>query len=122
MHLILTGFLPYEELPWYLGCADLFVMPFPDKVYNIGRWPSKVNGYMSVGRPTVSNPVGDVEGLFEKHKIGLLAKWDSEDFAQKILFLLEHPDIAGELGRNARRAGFAVRPAATACQGLHASY
>jgi len=103
-NLILTGFLPYEELPWYLGCADLFVMPFPEKIYNIGRWPSKVNNYMSVGRPTVSNPVGDIKGLFEKHNIGLLAKWDPEDFAQKIIFLLEHPDIAEELGENARRA------------------
>jgi glycosyltransferase involved in cell wall biosynthesis len=103
-NLILTGFLPYEEFPWYLGCSDLFVMPFPDKIYNIGRWPSKVNDYMSVGRPTVSNPFGDVRGLFEKHKIGLLAQWDSEDFAQKIIFLLEHPDIAAELGKNARRA------------------
>jgi glycosyltransferase involved in cell wall biosynthesis len=103
-NLILTGFLPYEELPWYLGCADLFVMPFPEKVYNIGRWPSKVNNYMSVGRPTVSNPVGDIKTLFEEHHIGLLAKWDPEDFGQKILFLLEHPDIAQDLGRNARRA------------------
>lgn len=103
-NLILTGFLPYEELPWYLGCANLFVMPFPEKIYNIGRWPSKVNNYMSVGRPTVSNPVGDIKGLFEKHNIGLLAKWDPQDFAQKIIFLLEHPDIAKELGENARRA------------------
>lgn len=103
-NLILTGFLPYEELPWYLGCANLFVMPFPEKIYNIGRWPSKVNDYMSVGRPTVSNPVGDIKGLFEKHNIGLLAKWDPQDFAQKIIFLLEHPDIAKELGENARRA------------------
>lgn len=103
-NLILTGFLPYEELPWYLGCADLFVMPFPEKVYNVGRWPSKVNGYMSVGRPIVSNPVGDIKGLFEKHNIGLLAKWDPEDFAEKIIFLLQHPDIAKELGENARRA------------------
>lgn len=102
-NLILTGFLPHEQLPWYLGCADLFVMPFPEKVYNIGRWPSKVNGYMSVGRPTVSNPVGDIKTLFEKHSIGLLAKWEPEDFAQKIIFLLEHPDIAKELGENARR-------------------
>lgn len=102
-NLILTGFLPYEELPWYLGCADVFVMPFPEKIYNVGRWPSKVNNYMSVGRPTVSNPVGDIKGLFEKHNIGLLANWDPEDFAQKIVLLLEHPDIAQELGQNARR-------------------
>jgi len=106
-NLILTGFLPYEELPWYLGCADLFVMPFPEKIYNIGRWPSKLNGYMSVGRPTISNPVGDIKALFEKHSIGLLAKWDAEDFAQKIVFLLEHPDIAKEFGENARRVSVA---------------
>ena len=103
-HLILTGFLPDEALPWYLGCADLFVMPFPDKIYNVSRWTSKVNCYMSVGRPTVSNPVGDMKPLFEKHNIGLLAEWDPKDFAQKIIFLLEHPDIARELGQNARRA------------------
>jgi len=102
-NLILTGFLPDEALPWYLGCADLFLLPFPDKVYNVGRWPGKVNCYMSVGRPTVSNPVGDIKALFEKHEIGLLAQWDPEDFAQKIIFLLEHPDIAQELGQNARR-------------------
>jgi len=103
-NLILTGFLPYEALPWYLGCADLFVLPFPDKIHNVGRWPSKINCYMSVGRPTVSNPVGDIKPLFEKHKIGLLAEWDPEDFAEKITFLLEHPDIAHEFGQNARRA------------------
>lgn len=103
-NLILTGLVPYEDLPWYLGCANVFVMPFPDRIYNIGRWPSKVNNYMSVGRPTVSNPVGDIRGLFQKHKIGLLAAWEPEDFADKIAFLFEHPHIAEELGQNARRA------------------
>lgn len=102
-NLLLTGFLPFEDLPWYLGCADLFVLPFPDKVYNVGRWPAKINGYMSVGRPTVTNPVGDMKTLFQEHDIGLLAKWEPEDFAEKIIFLLENPDKARELGKNARR-------------------
>jgi glycosyltransferase involved in cell wall biosynthesis len=98
----LTGFLPYQELPWYLGSADIFVLPFPDKVYNVGRWPNKVCDYMSLGRPTVSNPVGDIKTLFEKHQIGLLARWDHKDFAEKIIYLLEHPDVAEKLGDNAR--------------------
>jgi len=102
-NLILTGFLTYEKLPWYLGCADLFVLPFSDKVYNIGRWPSKINGYMSVGRPTVSNPVGDINTLFKNHNIGLLAEWDPSDFSQKIIFLLENPEVAMEMGKNARK-------------------
>ncbi|MCG2766800.1 MAG: glycosyltransferase family 4 protein [Anaerolineae bacterium] len=98
----LTGFLPMEELPWYLGCADLFLLPFPDMIYNVGRWPNKIGDYLSIGRPTVSNPVGDVKVLFESQEVGLLAG-DAADFAQKIVFLIENPDVANRLGENARQ-------------------
>jgi glycosyltransferase involved in cell wall biosynthesis len=101
--LILTGFLPYEELPWYLGCADLFVLPFPDTIYNRGRWPNKINDYLSLGRPTVANACGDLTHLFEKHEVGLLAEWDEADFAQKIMMLLENRDLAHRFGEEARR-------------------
>jgi glycosyltransferase involved in cell wall biosynthesis len=107
-NLHLTGWLPYEELPWYLGCADLFVLPFPDKVYNVGRWPNKICDYMSLGRPTISNPVGDIKTLFESHEIGLLAQWDPMDFARKIIYLIEHPEIADKLGDNARNLAITV--------------
>ena len=99
----LTGFLTPEDLPWYLGCADLFVLPFPETVYNVGRWPNKVGDYMSLGRPTVTNPVGDVKSLFERHEVGLLADYDPADFARKIGWLLENPSIARQLGANARQ-------------------
>jgi glycosyltransferase involved in cell wall biosynthesis len=98
-----VGHLPYEDLPWYLGCADVFLLPFPDRPYNVGRWPNKLGDYMSLGRPTVSNPVGDIEDLFESHAIGCLAAWHAQDFADKIIFLLENPRISTELGRSARK-------------------
>ena len=98
----LTGFLPYEDVPWVLGCADLFVLPFPDTIYNVGRWPNKMGDYMSLGRPTISNPVGDIKTLFENHAIGLLASEDPASFAEKIFYIIEHPDVAENLGNNAR--------------------
>lgn len=98
----LTGFLPYEEMPWVLGCADAFVLPFPETVYNVGRWPNKVCEYISLGRPTISNPVGDIKTLFENHEIGLLADRTPADFANKIICLLENPENANRLGENAR--------------------
>ncbi|WP_345106326.1 glycosyltransferase family 4 protein [Candidatus Villigracilis vicinus] len=104
----LTGYLQDEELPWALSCADLFVLPLADKVYNVGRWPNKICDYMSLGRPTVSNPVGDIKGLFEDHKIGVLASWDPVDFSEKILYLLKNPEIAFRLGDNARDAAVTV--------------
>ncbi len=104
----MTGFLQQEELPWYLGCADLFVLPFADKVYNKGRWPNKICDYMSLGRPTISNPVGDIKSLFEDHEIGLLAQWEPVDFAKKIIYLIENPDVAQRLGNNARNTAVTV--------------
>ena len=102
-NLVLTGFLPYEELPLHLACADLFVLPFPDTVYNRGRWPNKICDYMSLGRPTVSNPTGDIKQLFETHSIGLLSEYNPEDFSDKIACLLDSPDLASRLGQNARK-------------------
>jgi glycosyltransferase involved in cell wall biosynthesis len=102
-NILLTGLVPYEELPWYLGCADVFVLPFPNKPYNIGRWPNKIGDYISLGRPIVSNPVGDVKRLLEENPIGLLAEWDPTDFAEKIIFLFENQDMALNLGKNARQ-------------------
>jgi glycosyltransferase involved in cell wall biosynthesis len=104
----MTGFLQEEELPWYLGCADLFVLPFADKVYNVGRWPNKICDYMSLGRPTISNPVGDIKTLFENHEIGLLSSWDPVNFAEKIIYLIEYPEIADKFGDNARNLAVSV--------------
>jgi glycosyltransferase involved in cell wall biosynthesis len=100
---ICTGYVPYERFPTYLGCADIFLLPFPNTLYNVGRWPSKVCDYMASGRPIVSNPTGDVKLLFEAHNIGLLADESEEDFAAKINFLLSHPEISDVLGQNARQ-------------------
>lgn len=102
-NIILTGFLPREELPWYLGCADLFVLPFPGSNYNLGRWPNKICDYMCLGRPTVSNPFGDIKTLFEQYAIGLLADYDPYDFSEKVGVLLERPERSRHMGRVARR-------------------
>ncbi|MHC1785272.1 MAG: glycosyltransferase [Anaerolineaceae bacterium] len=99
---IFSGYLSTEDYPWYLGCADMFLLPMADRPYNHGRWPNKMGDYLSIGRPTVSNPVGDIKTLFETHKIGLLAEWNPEDFAEKIIYLLDHPEISEKFSKNAR--------------------
>ncbi len=101
--LFLTGFVPYDELIWYMGCADIFILPYPETIYNIGRWPNKLGDYLCLGRPTIANPVGDIKSLFENNEIGLLANYDKEDFCKKINFLIENPEIRRRLGENSRR-------------------
>ena len=100
--LLLTGFLSNEDLPWHMACADLFLLPFPETLYNLGRWPNKFGDYMALGRPTVANPIGDVGTFFEKHPVGLTAGCDSEEFSEKVVQLLDDPGLSQRLGRSAR--------------------
>jgi glycosyltransferase involved in cell wall biosynthesis len=98
-----TGPVPFSQLPEYLAAADVFLMPYMNKVSNVGRWPNKVGDYMAVGRPTVSNPIGEVKWLFEHYGIGLLAEETPESMAEAALALLRDPAKANAMGREARR-------------------
>ncbi len=99
-----VGIVPFEELPGYLACADVLLLPFTNKICNIGRGPIKLGDYMASGRPIVTQPVGDLRAVFtEDDPIGLLAGDSPEEFAQAICELLSEPERAEQYGRNARR-------------------
>ncbi len=97
------GLLPHDQFLELLCCADIFLLPYKDKVANRGRWPGKIGNYMAAGRPTISNPVGEMKTLFGADDIGLLADETPADFARKIVQLKHDPDLCGRLGQNARR-------------------
>jgi glycosyltransferase involved in cell wall biosynthesis len=100
--IICTGPVPYAELPKYLAAADVFLMPYANKISNVGRWPNKVGDYMCIGRPTVSNPIGEVKRLFEEFGIGTLAAETADSMANAVLALLDNPERARILGQQAR--------------------
>jgi len=87
----------------YLAAADVLLMPYSNKLCNVGRGPIKLGDYLASGRPIVTNPVGDLKTMFEAARIGLLSKDTPEDFAEKVGDLIDDPSLADELGANARR-------------------
>lgn len=97
-----TGPVPYEQLPRYLAAADVFVMPYTNKISNVGRWPNKIGDYMCMARPTVSNPVGEVKWLFEKYDVGVLVDEDPAAMADAVIKLLRDPARAKAIGEAAR--------------------
>jgi glycosyltransferase involved in cell wall biosynthesis len=97
-----TEFLRGDMLSNYLGACDLFLLPLRDTVANRGRWPSKMNDYLSSGRPTVATPVGDLKRLFSRNEVGLLGWVDDGSFLSACLALLYDPSERARLGRNAR--------------------
>jgi glycosyltransferase involved in cell wall biosynthesis len=100
---VALGPIPFAKLPDHLAAADVFLMPYSNEIANVGRWPNKVGDYMAVGRPTVSNPVGEVKWLFEHYAVGVLADETPERVAQAVLALLRDNERADQMGKEARR-------------------
>jgi glycosyltransferase involved in cell wall biosynthesis len=121
-----VGIVPFENLSGYLACADVLLLPFTDKICNIGRGPIKLGDYMAAGRPIVTQPVGDLRYVFQQHEpIGLLAGNTPEAFAEAICDLLADPERAELYGRNARRLAeqeYSWQKAAESLEGCYQLY
>ena len=100
--LIQTGHVPFPQMLDYLSACDVLAQPVSDTVANRGCWPSKINEYVAVGRPTVACAVGDLCDLFEHNDIGLLTPPEVEPFAERLDRLIGDPETARRMGDNAR--------------------
>lgn len=87
----------FEDLPKYLANADIALNPRT----NCDGYPQKLLNYMSSGKPIVSFR-GSAKDI-EHGRTGLLIEDDDfQAFARAIIYLLDQPNIAGQLGANAR--------------------
>lgn len=100
--IIQTGHVPFPDMLRYLSACDALVLPLTDNVCNRGRWPSKINDYLAVGRPVISCAVGDLTDLFRQSNIGVATPSEPAAFAAGIDRVLDDPAAAEEMGRNAR--------------------
>jgi glycosyltransferase involved in cell wall biosynthesis len=96
------GRLPFGEMLDHLSACDVLVLPMTDSVANRGRWPSKINEYVAVGRPTVVCDVGDVADLVGDHDIGVVVAPRPAELAGGIDELLGDSDRAAAMGKRAR--------------------
>jgi glycosyltransferase involved in cell wall biosynthesis len=97
-----TGRLPFDKMVDHLSACNVLALPLSDTIANRGRWPSKINEYVAVGRPTVACDVGDVAILLRENDIGLLVRPESAEFAARIDELLGDPARATAMGDRAR--------------------
>ena len=96
------GLFPQDRLPVPLAAMDVFLLPYTQRISNLGRWPNKVGDYLASGRPVITNPTGEMSQLFEHQEGGLLVGETPEAFASAILDLARDPARRIELGRQAR--------------------
>ncbi len=95
-----TGFLRGQELIDTLGSIDIGVCPDPVDSYNDKCTMNKVMEYMALGKPLVQFEL--TEGRYSAQEAALYAK-DEQDFAEKILQLLDDPELRKAKGEYGRR-------------------
>lgn len=98
-NIIFVGYFPDEKLPKLYQAADIFVFP---SIYE--NMPFALLEALASALPVVTTRVGGIPEVINDGKNGLLV--DPLDFgglADKILYLLENPNFASEIGFSGRR-------------------
>ncbi len=93
-----TGRIPNELLPTYYARANAVAVPSRYDLFGMVALEA-----LACESPVVVSKYAGVS-KYITNEIGLVGDPEnSEDFAEKILFLLDNEDIANEMGRNGRR-------------------
>ncbi|MCW3976735.1 MAG: glycosyltransferase family 4 protein [Candidatus Bathyarchaeota archaeon] len=98
-YVMFLGYVPDEKLPDLYAASDIFVLP---ALYE--NFPFAILEAQSTGLPVISTKVGGIPEFLEENENGFLVEpGDPEQLAQKIIALLQNPELAEELGRCGRR-------------------
>ncbi len=97
----LTGYKTGEELKREYLNASVFVLPSKrDKIGQTETLGVVTIEALSYGLPVVASNLGGIPDVIKDKKTGLLFNpGDHEELAEKIMLLLENPEMAGELVR-----------------------
>jgi len=97
-NIVFTGYFPDKKLPRLYQAADIFA--FSTFYENL---PFAVLEALSTGLPVVTTNVGGIPEMIASGKNGFLVEpANSRALADRILFYLEHPAVASEMGFLAR--------------------
>ena len=98
---VITGYKPYREATKYLQKASIGVIPRPDILANHLVVTVKLFEYWAAGLSVVSSHLeGISEIATDRYNILFFQPGNSRDLAEKILLLLQKPDILKRLQQN----------------------
>lgn len=93
------GRVPFSEIPYYLGAADVCAMPMRTLPFNECRWPNKFGDYLAAGRATAANDLGDPAAIIRKYGAGAAG----EELGEALLTILNNPDQRFQMEQKARK-------------------
>ena len=95
---IFTGSIPYEDVPIYINCSDVCVLP--KKPIKSGYSALKLYEYMACGKPIVATNTDGFE-ILEKSNAGILIDPTQKNvFSDAVVHLLKSKELRYQMGLN----------------------
>jgi glycosyltransferase involved in cell wall biosynthesis len=100
---VITGFVPQEEVPKLMAALDVAVLPYPELPKDLWFSPLKLYEYMASGKAIVASRAGQIAEVIENGTNGLLTQpGDVDELVRAIDEILDDQELRERLGRNAR--------------------
>ena len=102
-NLLILGYKPYSQIPYYLKASDILVLPNSGKTEISKDWtsPMKMFEYMASKRPIIASNLPSIREILNKNNAILVKPDSSEDLAQGIECILKDFDLSDKILRKA---------------------
>ncbi len=104
-NILILGHQEYKKIPFYLGAADILVLPNTAKE-NISfkeTSPIKLFEYMTANRPIVASDIPSIREIVSEKEVVFFRPDDAADLAEKILMVLSNYDKYLKVAEEAKK-------------------
>ena len=98
---IITGFIPYEEIQRYYSVSDVFVLVREDNELTRDTTPIKPLEAMAMGKVVVSTDLKAIREIITNNDTGFLTSHDEDEISKKVIKILQNPIIQQKVGNKA---------------------
>ena len=97
---VFLGHIPKLELEEYRISCLTTIINKPVNEQNLYNFPTKLGEFLSYGIPVIASSTGEMGSfLKDKENAFIVPPNDSDAIAEKILYILDHPDEALKIGK-----------------------
>ncbi len=101
--IVLTGAIPYTEMPQILFDASVLALARPNGVQARCGFPTKLGEYLLTGNPVVITSVGDIPKFLKDRENAIVCTPDSvKEFAEGLDWILNNEDEGKKIGNRGR--------------------
>lgn len=109
---IFLGKVDRNDIPKYISCADILVLPRPLSIQSQGGFPTKLGEYLASGKPVIATKVGEISNYLSENEIFFISPDNIiTELEKKVIEIVNNYEFAlnvGESGKKTAKKHFSL--------------